>query len=177
MRSRYKVLDDGLYFITSSIVKWIHIFSEEKYCKLIIDDLIFRKNHHKLQLYGYVIMPNHIHLIISSKNIPGVMRSFKSFTAKKIIELLIKDKKFKILDILKLNKRIDKTDSEFQVWQEGYHPIQILTEREFDQILEYIHFNPVSKELVENQEDWKYSSYNNYTGEGEIIMEIDNINE
>jgi putative transposase len=169
MRTRYKAPVAGTYFVTSTIVNWIKIFSLKGFPEIIIDELNFRRGKGELKLYGYVIMPDHIHLIISSDNIPKVMRSIKSFTAKKILDRLKEKNYTSILDELKDFKPEFKSQSEYQVWQEGFHPKIILGDKEFEQKINYIHNNPVTRGFVESPNDWKYSSYNFYLGDAHLI--------
>ena len=69
MRDRYKILEEnGIYFVTSTIIEWIPIFTQKVYFDIVIETLKFCKKNKGLQLYAYVIMDNHFHLIVSSKN-------------------------------------------------------------------------------------------------------------
>ena len=172
MRTRYKVVQEGVYFITSSVSGWINIFNDDRYCKIIIDELKYRRDKKQIELYGYVIMPNHIHLLLSSNKLSNLIRSFKSHTARKIIDDLINKKNDRVLNKLKLFKKKSKVQSEYQLWQEGFHPKLIISEKEFLQKLDYIHRNPISDGIVEEPYKWKYSSYNNYYG-GDIIIGLD----
>jgi putative transposase len=172
MRSRYKANIEGTYFITSTIINRIKIFSLDGFPEIIIDELKFRRDKQQLKLYGYAIMPDHIHLIISSEDIPKVMRSIKSFTAKKILDKLKEKNIITILNELKSIKPEFKTQSEYQVWQEGFHPKMITSVKEYGQKMDYIHNNPVAKELAELPEQWKYSSYNYYYGDS-YLLEMD----
>ena len=52
-----------MFFTTSTVKDWIHIFQEEKFRTIIIDSLRFLIDQKRIKLYGYVIMPNHIHII------------------------------------------------------------------------------------------------------------------
>ena len=174
MRSRYKVVQEGIYFITSTVTGWIKIFNEDSYCKIIIDELKYRKNKKQMDLYGYVIMPNHIHLIITANRLSNLMRSFKSHTARKIINDLIKEKNDDVLNKIKLLKKKSKAQSEYQLWQEGFHPKLVVSEKELRQKLDYIHLNPVRSGIIDEPQEWKYSSYNNYYG-GNIIIEMDSL--
>jgi REP element-mobilizing transposase RayT len=54
------------------------------------------------------------------------------------------------------------TDSDHQVWQEGFHPKQIIGDSMMIQKIEYIHNNPVKRGFVDFPEDWRYSSARNY---------------
>ena len=96
----------------------------------------------------------------------------KSYVARKIIDELILKKNEDVLNQFKTLKKKSKVNSEYQIWQEGFHPKLIISEKELRQKLDYIHNNPVSKGLVDEPQQWKYSSYNNYFG-GDVLMEID----
>jgi len=176
MRTKYKVIEEGIYFVTSSIINWINIFKDVEFRNIIIDELVYRRKNGQLKIYGFIIMPNHMHLIISSKNLSNVMRNIKSYTACKIIDKLKENENIDILNKFREEKQGFKNQSEFQVWQEGFHPKLIINDEEFEQKMNYIHYNPVKNELIDLQEKWKFSSYNNYNG-GEIVMEIDLIGE
>jgi putative transposase len=169
MRTRYKAPIEGTYFVTSTIVNWIKIFSLDGFPEIIIEELKFRREKEQINLYGYVIMPDHFHLIISSENIPKVMRSIKSYTAKKILNKLKEKNLTTILKELKNLKPEFKSQSEYQVWQEGFHPKMILGDKEYEQKMNYIHNNPVVRGLVESPGEWKYSSYNFFFGDSCIL--------
>ncbi len=80
MRSRLKILtDDGIYFVTSTIINWIPVFSSDKYYSIIIDALNFYKRNKDLKIYSYVILDNHFHLIVSHKDLSLIMQSLKIF--------------------------------------------------------------------------------------------------
>jgi putative transposase len=176
MRSRYKILDDtGLYFITSTIVEWIPIFTNEKYFSIITNSLKFCKKEKGLKVYAYVILDNHIHLVISGENLINMIQSFKRHTAKIILETLKADNKDWILNQFHFYKKRNKIKSDYQVWQEGYHPQGIGTSDMLYQKINYIHFNPVKRGLVLKPEDWRYSSAN-YFVNGEMgDLELDEL--
>ncbi len=69
-------------------------------------------------------------------------------------------------------KKKYKKDSEYQVWQEGFHPQIITSEEVLKQKVEYIHNNPVRNGVVEEAEHWIYSSAKNYLCK-EGCIEID----
>ena len=173
MRSRYKVVEAGAYFVTSSIIEWIEIFQDEEYCEIIIDELKFRRRRNEMKLFGYIIMPNHMHLIISSEKLSDVVRSIKSYTARKIIDQLKDRKSELLLKKFEICKQEFKIQSKYQIWQEGFHPKLIMNDKEFEQKIEYIHNNPVKNGLINSPDEWKYSSYKNYSG-GSALIEIDN---
>ncbi len=171
MRSKYKILNqEGLYFITSSIVGWLPVFYSEKYLNILIESIKFSQTKKNIKLYAYVLLDNHFHLIVSGDNLSNVMKSIKSFTAKEIINQLKIDQKEVYLNHFKINKLKYKVKSEYQVWQESYHPQELISDNIIQQKVEYIHLNPVRKGIVTEPEHWKYSSAGFFsTGEEGIL--------
>ncbi|MFM2064640.1 MAG: hypothetical protein RLZZ507_4311 [Cyanobacteriota bacterium] len=163
-RSRYHVLGNQPHFITSTIVNWMPLFGQTELVQIIIDSLNFLQRQHRLTLYGYVIMENHLHLIAAAANLSKEIGNFKSFTARSIIDLLHKNKAEYILGQLEFYKLRHKIKQEYQLWQEGFHPQAIFNEEIFRQKLEYMHNNPVRRGYVDDPAHWRYSSYRNYMG-------------
>ncbi len=144
MRSRYKFIDnDGLYFVTSTIIQWIPIFSSEPYFEIVINSLKFCREQKKMKLHAFVILDNHLHLIVSGDHLKETLKSFKMFTAKEILNKFKTDNSEWLLHQLEFHKLRYKTRSTHQVWQEGLHPELVNEERIFIQKAEYIHHNPV----------------------------------
>ena len=149
-RSRYKITEvNQPHFITCTILHWLPIFTRPESVQIILDSLNHLRNTDQLKLYGYVILENHLHLILSSDNLPKTIRKFKSYTARQIISVLKVNGSKTLLDQLKFYKKAHKTQTNFQVWQEGCAPKLIQNEEVFRQKLEYIHHNPVKRGYVE----------------------------
>jgi len=175
MRSSYKVVEEnGIYFVTSTIVEWIPIFSHGKYFRIIVDSLNYCKSEKDLKIYFYVIMDNHFHLVVKHPKLSDLMRSLKGFTADKTLEELHRDKNKWKLDLFRYYRKKYKSTN-YQVWQEGFHPQLISSNKMLAQKVEYLHYNPVKRGFVNNPEDWKYSSANNRYWDGSPIIELDEI--
>lgn len=173
MRTHYKITEqDKPVFITSTIVEWIPVFTRKPYIEILINALTFCRQNKGLRLFAYVIMDNHFHLLISGEHLSNTIKDFKRHTAREIINLAENEKKFWLLQQFKFYRQVHKSDSNYQVWQEGFHPKQIFSEEMLRQKIEYIHHNPVRIGTVEKAEDWLYSSARNYLGL-EATMEID----
>jgi len=173
MRTRYKITDAGLiYFITSTIVEWIPVFTRKSHFDILINSLKFCRQNKGLKLFAYVILDNHLHLVVSGDNLSNTIKDLKHHTAREIISLAQKEEKSWLLNQFKFYKQKHKLDSDYQVWQEGFHPKQITAEGMLRQKIEYIHHNPVRIGLVEKPEDWLFSSARNYIGLA-AVMEID----
>ena len=174
MRTRYKISDNvSLYFITSTIVEWLPVFTSEKYFDILIYAIKFNQQNKNFKVHAYVIMDNHFHMLASGEDLSNILSSIKSFSAKKIIEELSKDKKDWLLHQFKFSKLLHKKECTYQVWQEGFHPQQILTEHMLQQKFDYIHMNPVKRGLVKKPCDWRYSSVSFYYKDEPREIEID----
>ena len=170
MRSRYTIREpDFAYFITCTMVKWIPLFTRKPYFDILLDSLQFCRQHKALKLHAYVILDNHLHLVVTGPNLADIIRDFKSYTAKSIIARLEQDQKTWVLNQLQYYKQRTKINSAYQVWQEGFHPQQIISEEMLHQKVDYLHHNPVRAGLVARPEDWLYSSAGHYAGGTGII--------
>ena len=177
MRSRYKFsIEKGLYFVTSTIVEFIPVFTSEKYFQIIINSFEYCRTNKGIKIFAYVIMDNHFHLLISGENLSDKIRSIKRHTAKEIIEHVKRDNKLWLLNQFKFYKKKYKKESNYQVWQEGAHPQIITTVDVAEQKMNYIHYNPVKRGLVKEPQDWKYSSAGNYYY-GKGVIEIESLME
>ena len=126
-----------------------------------------------LIIYAFVILENHLHLIIQSNTINKDLARFKSFTARAIIDYLKKNNAKSILDQLKFYKKAHKADRVFQLWQEGSQPKQIQSAKMMKERINYIHNNPVKRGYVDEPEHWRYSSARVYLGKlGLLEVEI-----
>jgi len=164
-RNRYKIYEPTYpHFITCTVLHWIPIFTNKESVSIVIDSLKYLQQNRNLKIYAYVILENHLHLIVQSDDIAKDIARFKSFTARKIIELL-KSKNVKtILDQLQFYKKAHKIDREFQLWQEGIKPKLIQGEQMMRDRIDYIHNNPVKRGYVDEPHHWRYSSARDYLG-------------
>ena len=159
----YKITDQqGLYFFTLTTKDWIDIFTRNDYRKIITDSLEHCIKEKGLEIYAWVLMSNHLHMIASSKkdDLSGILRDFKKYTSTKIIEAIDSNlKESRKRWLLWLLKSKDEAGKEIkQLWQPGNHPVEIRTEAFYQQKMQYIHQNPVRAGWVRNEEDYEWSS-------------------
>lgn len=174
-KSSYKVYEDhDTYFITSTIIEWIPIFVDEVYCMFLIDSLKYCRQNKGLKVYYYVIMPDHFHVVInaSANKVSGIIRDLKRFMSNKITQQLQQDLSF---DILSRFSKAAKDKHQYQVWQSGFHPKAIISDDMLNQKMEYIHMNPVVAGLVDEPEEWKYSSARNIYLNDNSVIKLDDI--
>ena len=170
MDIKNRILGD-VYFTTDTVVDWIDIFTRPRYRYEIIDSLKFCQKNKGLVIYAWVLMSNHLHMIVSSesdKQVSDIMRDFKKFTSKEIIKTLHEDlqesRKEWILNRFAYAGKIEKKIKSFKFWQEGNCSQGIYLEQYFQQKLDYIHNNPVKAEIVNDADDYKFSSAIDYAG-------------
>lgn len=169
-RSRYRIFETHYpYFLTCTIVEWLPIFTRKETVQIILDSWKFLQANGRMEIFGYVVLENHLHLIASSPDLSKEIGDFKSFTARQIIDLLKRKHVRVLLDHLQRFKANHKVDRDFQFWQEGSHPQQIQNGEMMRQKLEYAHYNPVKRGYVDEPTHWCYSSARNYAGKPGLI--------
>ncbi len=173
-RSRYKPIEEHYtYFATCTVVNWLPLFTKLELAKIVLDSLYYVHDQDRLTLHAYVLMENHMHLVATAEEFSDELRKFKSFTARKIIDLLSDSAAAFYLKQMRFSKKRHKTDQIYQVWQEGSHPVAIEDEAVLKQKIEYIHSNPVRRGYVDQSEHWRYSSARDYSGQaGSVPFEI-----
>ena len=169
-RSRYRIFEtDYPYFMTWTIVGWLPVFTRPEATEVIYDSWRHLQRERDFQLFGYVILENHLHLIASAPERSDAVQRSKSYTARQTVDLLERRQAKPLLRGLKALKLRHKTASEHQVWQEGSHAQQIQNDEMMWQKLEYIHNNPVARGYVDDPLHRRHSSACNYGGKVGLI--------
>ncbi len=162
-RSRYKIYEPTHpHFVTCTILHWLPIFTRIQSAQIIFDTIEFLQNKDNLKIYAYVILENHLHMVLSSDDLHKTMQSFKQYTAKQILKLLKQENAKTILDQLMFYKKANHTNKTYQVWEEGYQPKLIQDDKTMVQKINYIHQNPVKRGYVDEAWHWRYSSARDY---------------
>jgi REP element-mobilizing transposase RayT len=170
-KSRYKIVTDGNepYFLTCTVVNWLPLFGNPAIAEIVLGSLRFMHENGRLQVHGYVLMENHLHMVASSSDLEKEVGDFKSFTARKCIDWYRQHEKTWALKQLAFHKAPHKAGQQYQLWQEGYHPQLIYSEAVLINKLEYIHHNPVKRGYVDEAEYWRYSSARDYAGREGLV--------
>jgi putative transposase len=123
-------------------------------------------------------MSNHVHLIYSAKekNPQRLLQSFKSSTAKELIDLIQtnpqQSKKERYLWFMVLAaKRNSTTNNKMQFWQQHNKPIELWSNEAIQKNLDYLHNNPVESGEVSEPEHFLYSSALDYSG-GKALLDV-----
>lgn len=171
MSRNYKFHDqERPYFVTFSVVNWIDAFTRREYKDILLDSLRYCMLNKGLEIYAWVIMSNHVHLIIGTKDKPmeDILRDIKRHTSKKIVEAINENsqesRKEWMMKLFEKAGRENPNNEYFQFWQQGNHPIELWSSKVIDQKLDCLHNNPVVAGWVDEPEHYLHSSARDYAG-------------
>lgn len=180
MSSKYVIRDhQAPHFINFATVEWVDALSRPVYKDIVIDSIKHCQDNKGLMLYAYVIMNNHIHLIVSAKegyNLSDILRDMKKHTSKKLLECIIENnqesRKRWMLWLFESAGKRNSNNKNYQFWQQDNRPIELSTAAMVDQRLNYIHQNPVKERIVNEPEHYVYSSVIDYVGGRGLIKGV-----
>lgn len=159
-----KANTDLPYFITMTVVGWIDVFNRREYIEILINSLKYCQKEKGLKIFAYSIMSSHIHIIAQQEeaNLNEILRDFKSFTAKEIVKCIsnnvYESRKEWMLYLFRHFAKSTNQNKEFMFWQKTNHPVELSTPEIFDQKVAYIQQNPVEAGIVDQPENYIYSS-------------------
>ncbi|MBN2590966.1 MAG: transposase [Sedimentisphaerales bacterium] len=154
---RYNIAGNA-HELTFSCYKSQPFLSKERTCRYLIDSINTSKEKHQFDIWAYVFMPNHVHLLICPQHeqysIPEILQSIKQPVSRKAITYL----KINNPSGLKYLATF-QNDRPYHFWQKGGgYDRNITKDKTIINIVRYIHNNPVRKNLIDTPEKWPYSS-------------------
>ncbi|MGB2885228.1 MAG: transposase [Dehalococcoidia bacterium] len=192
---------DGSYahFVTTRTYGSRPYFNNEAFSQILLEELKFYKDKYLFVMIGYVIMPDHLHLLLwwDKEEKPGlsvskIMQGIKGVTARRVIDLMLSsrlehplqptrrkqvlqsahnDKRGQNLpyDHQSADTKSHRHDLKYRLWQPGFYDFNVYSEEKLLEKLNYIHGNPVKAGLVVSPRDYKWSSHREYF-EGETRL-------
>lgn len=137
------------HFATFSCYRRQPLFTPEANRRIFEQALERIRGTFDLRVYAYVVMPEHVHLLLSvpkQSTLADALKSLKQVVSRRLIG-----------------------EAE-HFWQKRYYDFNVWTEKKCVEKLRYIHRNPVTRGLVERPEDWAWSSFRHYlTGEPGVV--------
>ena len=169
MSEKYKIHDQNApYFLTMTSVNWIDIFTRKELKLLIVNSLEYCQKKKGLIIYAWCLMPSHLHLICSADDgylLSDILRDFKKYTSKFIVKTVLEigeSRREWMLQLFEDACKDLKREQSYKVWQDGNQAKNIFTPEFFYEKLNYLHNNPVEDMIVQNPEDYLFSSARNY---------------
>jgi len=148
---------------------------KDRICKYLVDSIISSREKHGFDIWAYVFMPNHVHLLICPKmadySISDILLSIKQPVSRKAVNYLKNNKRdgLKYLATAQIHKP-------YRFWQKGGGYDRNMTKvKTIIDSAHYLHNNPVRKDLVEIADQWHYSSAADWQGtrQGPIPIDFD----
>ncbi len=175
MGFKYRIGNNGIYYLTITVIDWIDVFTRKEFVSIIVDSLSYCRQEKRLVLYAWCLMPSHLHLIASGKDgakLSDIMRDFKKFTSKEVvvtIKTINESRKKWLLDKFAFAGKVNMKNKDYKFWQDGLHAIELKSNLFMEQKLDYLHINPVAAGMVYEPEHYVWSSAINYTGQQGLI--------
>ncbi len=175
-------LENQIHFVTGCVYKKIELFDQYPMCaKMFLKSLDFYRTKLNYKLLAYVVMPEHYHFLIylsPETTISKIMMVVKGYTAKNIIDFLKEDNPTYLLKFKVPESKIKRfKDSIYQIFQKDNYDFNIHSEKKLFEKINYIHYNPVKRGLVEEPSQYLYSSAKNFENGPDSFITIDKIYE
>jgi putative transposase len=157
---KYHITDQhAIYFLTFTVVDWVDIFTRKDYKLIITDSLNHCIEHKGMECYAWVVMTNHVHLILRAippARLSDIIRDFKKFTSKKIIETI---------------RSIGESREEWLLHKFAY-AASSTGRAEFFKVWKDDNQNPVRQMIVAQEADYIFSSAHDYAGGKQGLVKI-----
>ena len=172
MSRKYKFRNpEAVYFVTFATVNWIDVFTRSQYRDIVVDSLNYCIENKGLRVYAWVIMSNHVHLVIERQTaaLEDIMRDLKKHTSKTILKTIAENpqesRKEWMLWMFERAGKSNSSNSKYQFWQQHNQPIELAqTAFDIETRIDYIHDNPIKAGWVIRAEDYPYSSAIDFAG-------------
>jgi putative transposase len=142
-----------VHFLTFSCYRRKIKFDQRRAYEVFLAALERVRASHAVCIYGYVIMPEHIHLLLNEPERDTLAQAMQSLKQGVARQLALRAKE--------------------PFWQARYYDFNVWSEKKFVEKLRYIHRNPVKRGLVEKPEDWEWSSFRHYAWGEAGVVEIE----
>ncbi len=168
---RYFITDQhAIYFLTFTVVDWIDVFTRPVYKAIITDSLTHCVTAKGLEIFAWVLMTNHLHLVARTNaphRISDFMRDFKKFTSKKIVAAIQYEPESRrewMLPKMRYHALSTRRAENFKFWTDENHAVLLDKLDRLEQRINYTHYNPVRQGIVALPHEYLYSSALDYAG-------------
>ncbi len=152
--------DCALYYLTFSVVQWLPVFVSEAPCLVITESLNYCYREKGLRINAFVIMPTHVHLIVTDADfnvdrLRQTITDMRKYTGRQLADYCEQNMPTVFRQAIAGPVRTDRTR---QFWQQSRHPEAIFTEPFWQTKSNYLHDNPRRKGLGREATAWRFSS-------------------
>jgi putative transposase len=162
------------HFLTFSCYRRLPLLSKERTRTWFVRNLQLARVHFDFELWAWVIMPEHVHLLIRPRQPTYRMADILSGIKQPVGLAAINYLKKNALAFLPRLKERRRDRVRYHFWQPGPGIDRNLWEtKAIHDIIEYIHWNPVHRGLVSRPEEWRWSSAADWAGSAEVLLRVD----
>lgn len=154
------------YHLTCVVNELLPLFSQPEVVAILFDALRELRERYGLRLHSWVVMEEHLHLLVRAEHVRICLEYFREETTGRIVAFLEERRLERFLARLPRD-----AGGRPLLWQEPAE-LEPVGEGEMGSVMEYIHINPVKRGYVERPEQWRYSSARDYGG-GKGLVVID----
>jgi len=156
------------HFVTFSCHQRLPHFEDERLRDLFVECLERTRRKYGFRVYGYVVMPEHVHLLVSEPDTEVLA------TATQALKISLARRAMRPGAAAAVGApHLPAFGRCGSFWQKRYYDHNVRTHDGFVDKLRYIHRNPVKRGLVEKPEDWKWSSFRHYATAEVAPVEIE----
>ena len=144
------------HFVTFSCYHRLPLLSTPTTRDIFLDCLERTRRIFHLRVHGYVVMPEHVHLLLSEPEeelLSTAIQALKLASSRRTARF--------------------REPSDPRLWQRRYFDHNVRTAESFETVLQYTHRNPVKRGLAVKPEDWKWSSFRHYATAEVGVVEIE----
>ena len=164
-----------VHFLTFSCFQRYQLLSRDRTRQWFVDAVDRARRKHAFDVWAYVIMPEHVHLIVypreRSSDVSTWLKAIKWPVAIRAMQYLKRTSPAwfeRLTDVQPGGKR------SFRFWQRGGgYDRNVQQDRALGAMIDYVHENPVRRGLVASVCDWEWSSARWYAGDREVPLEMD----
>jgi putative transposase len=162
-----------LHFVTFSCYRCRPFLGTTKARDRFVKILDEVRSRHKFRVIGYVVMPEHVHLLITEPANGNPSKVLQVLKQKVSRALRRKVKKIAPGQLLLEFAMSDTEDEPF--WQRRFYDFNVWNPKKVEEKLEYMHGNPVKRKLVGHPKGWRWSSWSHYAKGEAGLLRIDGL--
>lgn len=159
------------HYITTKTFNNSPYFKDNGRCRILANNIEFYERKYNLEIYGYIILPDHLHLVLwwdtekqLTLTISKVIQGIKGVSARQIIDYLKREGRLEPLLQSRREQRLSSTHRrglKYQIWQFGFYDFNICSQEKLLEKLQYMANNPERLNLVNNYKNypWLYLRY------------------
>ncbi len=178
LRGRTYYPEADCFFVTTTCYRWHHVLASNGCKRIICDSIDFLNSKYETYLLGYVIMPNHVHLILTfpkENRLSDWMRDLKKFTSVKIRQEIERLGELNLLECL----RVANKNQVFKIWEDRFDDVILTNSHLLNIKLDYIHSNPLQEHwnLVNRPVEYEFSSARFYESGEQLNCRVTHLRE